>query len=90
MSNKVKDILIIGLLAVVLLVVFNPMTRGRNAASNNDDIVIKAIDNYKAETGYSGEMTGEMKNFGCHTELWLVDPKGEVLQKYTVYNGELY
>lgn len=91
MSNKTKNIVMVGLLAVVLFLILNPMLqRGTSGTVVTDDLVINAIEDYKSETGYQGEIIGEMKNFGCHTELWLLDKDGELLESYTVYRGKLY
>lgn len=91
MKLDYKTLFIFAAFALILFLAINPMGRinNSNSIAQNPDIVDQAIDQYKTSSGFDGEVTGEVRNFGCHSEIWLFNKSNQLVAKYTVFQGRL-
>lgn len=88
MSRNFKYILFIVLLGILFVFVINPVM-GKRLNSNHPELVEEAIILYRESSGYTGNLSGEIKNFGCHLEIWILNDNNEIVSKYSKWGNRL-
>lgn len=88
MKSSHKNVILLLTLVVVVLLMLNPLV-GSRGGSENSGVIEEAISLYRVNNSYTGNLSGDIRNFGCHWEVWLYNDKEEVVAKYTQRFGRL-